>query len=180
VRDAVSIPIHVLVRSRPGDFVYTADEVATMAGQIRAVLDAGAAGVVVGALTRERTVDREALSRWREAAGGHPVYAHHMADFSADVVTAIQTLADLGFSGVLTGGALGPDGTAMVEHGIPMLRRLVATMGDRITVLAGGSLRAANVRRVVTETGVREVHLGFRNGSERDAVRAVVAALASL
>jgi copper homeostasis protein len=80
---------------------------------------------------------------------------------------------------VLTGGALGADGTAMVEEGMPMLRRLVSTMGDRITVLAGGSLRAANVRRVVTETGVREVHLGFRTGSEPDAVRAVVAALAS-
>jgi copper homeostasis protein len=180
VREAVSIPIHVLVRSRPGDFIYTADEVATMADQIYAALEAGATGVVVGALTRGRTADREALTRWCEAASGRPVYAHHMADFSADLVAAVEVLVDIGFSGVLTGGALGADGTAMVEQGIPMLRRLVSTIGNRITVLAGGSLRAANVRRVVTETGVREVHLGFRNGSEPDAVRAVVAALASL
>jgi copper homeostasis protein len=135
---------------------------------------------VVGALRSDRTADRAALAQWREAAGDHPVYAHHMADFSADLTAAVEVLADVGFSGVLTGGAIGPEGMATVELGIPMLRRLVSTLGDRITILAGGSLRASNVRRVVAETGVREVHLGFRAGSEPDTVRAVAAALRSL
>ena len=45
-----TVGVHVLVRSRPGGFTYTADELAVQVSDVRAAVAAGAAGVVVGAL----------------------------------------------------------------------------------------------------------------------------------
>ncbi|MCZ4632540.1 copper homeostasis protein CutC, partial [Streptomyces rubrogriseus] len=55
-------PVHVLVRCRPGDFVYDAEEVALMAAEVRTALRAGARGVVVGALTPDGALDTDALA----------------------------------------------------------------------------------------------------------------------
>jgi copper homeostasis protein len=174
VRVAVDLPIHVLVRSRPGDFVYAEDDVAAMCRDVRAARLAGADAVVVGALTREALVDRAAMERFREAAGPLALVAHRAVDAAADLIEAVDTLAALGITRVLTSGA-----APTAEEGIPILRRLVEHVGERVTILAGGSVRASNVRRIVDETGVREVHLAFPAEAEPDRVRGVVEALAS-
>ena len=51
IRDKVSIPIHVLLRPRFGDFLYTEDEIEAMCEDIATFRDLGANGVVIGALT---------------------------------------------------------------------------------------------------------------------------------
>jgi copper homeostasis protein len=40
-----------------------------------------------------------------------------------------------------------------------VLRALIEQAGDRVTIMAGGSIRAGNVGEVVASTGVTEVHL---------------------
>jgi copper homeostasis protein len=174
VRAAVDRPLLVLVRSRPGDFVYAEDDVATMCRAVREARLAGADAVAVGALTRAGLVDRTAIERFREAAGPLPLVAHRAVDAAADLIEAVDTLAALGVTRVLTSG-----GAPTAEEGIPRLRRLVEHIGERVTILAGGSVRARNVRRIVDETGVREVHLAFTADAEPDRVRGVVTALAS-
>ena len=52
-----SLTVHVLIRPRAGDFVYSPAEADVMAGQIEEALDAGADGIVLGALTPEGDVD---------------------------------------------------------------------------------------------------------------------------
>jgi copper homeostasis protein len=101
-----------------------------------------------------------------------PVFAHRAVDAARDVTDALQTLATLEIPRVLTSG-----GAPGAEQGIPVLRRLVTDFGDRVRILAGGSVRPSNVRRIVDQTGVREVHFGYPQGAEPDRVRAVVAAL---
>src|SRR5690606_18133945 len=65
---AVGLPVHVLVRPRAGGFRYSATEVSLMVRDIEAIVDAGAAGVVVGALTAADELDRHALDALRDAA----------------------------------------------------------------------------------------------------------------
>lgn len=55
--------VHVLVRPRPGGFVYAPDEVAVQVREVRAAVRAGASGVVVGALTADGRVDEGVLER---------------------------------------------------------------------------------------------------------------------
>ena len=67
IRDAKarypSLMVHVLIRPRAGDFVYSPAEAELMAGQIEEALDAGADGIVIGALTPEGDVDLPLMER---------------------------------------------------------------------------------------------------------------------
>jgi copper homeostasis protein len=160
VLDSVTtVGVQVLIRPRPGDFVFDRAEVAGMVRDIEAI---GAlprparvrVGFVIGALTAEGQVDTGALTRLLAACGSAPVTFHRAFDAIADQSTALEVLVDHGLHRVLTAG--GP-GTA--EAGTANLATLVEQAQSRITVLAAGSIRAHNVAEIVRRTGVREVHL---------------------
>ena len=150
------VRVHVLVRARPGDYVYTPAEVGEMVAAIEAVRVAGADGVVIGALTADGDVDVDSCRRMIDAAGPLSVTFHRAFDEASDPFTALDVIAGLGCDRILTSGQAdtAPEGAAM-------LRRLVEHAGGRLVVLAGGGVRADNVARLVAESGVPEVHFSF-------------------
>ncbi|MDR2378151.1 MAG: copper homeostasis protein CutC [Bifidobacteriaceae bacterium] len=148
-----------LIRPRPGGFQYSDREVGVMADDVRRALDAGAAGVVVGALTGDLRVDRSACARLASAAaefGAAPVTFHRAFDVVADRLTALAELVELGFVRVLTSG-----GAATARLGIAELSRLALAAAGRIEILAGGGVTAADVPALI-EAGVDGVHLSAR------------------
>jgi len=58
-----SLTVHVLIRPRAGDFVYTPEEASEMARQVEEALEAGADGIVIGGLTCNRDVDVPLMER---------------------------------------------------------------------------------------------------------------------
>jgi copper homeostasis protein len=153
------IGVQVLIRPREGDFVYSRFELDAMCADIRAVRDLGspdgvAVGFVIGALTPQGAIDREAVKHLLAACEGAPVTFHKAFDATVDLVAALDELAELGVDRVLTSG-----GQATALDGTSMLARLVARAAGRIEVLAGGGVRPGNVVQLVARTGVREVHL---------------------
>ena len=60
--DSATTRVHVLIRARGGDFVYSDAELDAMRCDVLAAKRAGAHGVVLGALTRERALDVAALA----------------------------------------------------------------------------------------------------------------------
>jgi copper homeostasis protein len=95
--------VHVLVRPRPGDLHYSRDEVDLVVRDIAVARRRGAAGVVVGALARDGTVADD-CARFDAAAEGLETTFHRAIDLSADSRQALDRLADLGFTRVLTSG----------------------------------------------------------------------------
>ena len=169
IRDAVaaagSVGVHVLVRCRPGEFVYDDEEIATMVGSIVAARDAGADGVVVGALTPDGDVDTTACRRMIVAAGEMSVTFHRAFDEARAPFAALDALVDLGCDRILTSGQ-----TPTAPEGAAMLRRLVDHAAGRITILAGGGVRADNVAALVAESGVPEVHFSIAGAGDAGAV----------
>lgn len=153
------IPAHALVRCRPGGFTYDEDELALMEREVRAVLRSGAAGVVVGALRHDRSLDEEALRRFMEAARSVSAHAevtlHRAVDHAADPVATVARLADLGVTRVLTSG-----GAASAAAGAGTIARMVAEAGP-VQVMAGAGVTPADVPALVT-TGVAAVHLSAK------------------
>jgi copper homeostasis protein len=149
-----ALPLHVMIRARPGDFHYAGDELEQMRRDIAAVRALGVAGVVLGALDERGAIDTLALERLLEAARPLAVTFHRAFDQVADPLAALDVLMELGIERVLTAGHAGS-----AEAGIPMLAKLVQRSAGRSEILAGGGIRQHNVRRIVRETGVREVHL---------------------
>lgn len=172
VRARVEIPLHVLIRPRPGDFVYDRDEMAVMLADIAECRRAGVDAVVIGALTREGVVDRVLTAALVSAARPLTVTFHRAVDRTPDIAAALTTLVELGIERVLTSG-----GAPSAAAGIPVLARLQVAFGGAIGLLAGGQVRAENVASVVAGSGVREVHVGMPDGAEPGRVSRVVEAL---
>lgn len=152
-RAAMAAPLFVMVRERAGSFACTAAEVDAMVARIAVVRAAGADGVVCGVLTSDGGVDVPAMRRLVSAAAPLPVTFHRAFDEVADAPEALEALVSLGVARVLTAGGRGP---AAQHAGV--LQRMVTQAAGRITVMAGGSVRPANVLALVRATGVTEVH----------------------
>eukprot|EP00466_Bigelowiella_natans_P019576 jgi/Bigna1/91769/estExt_fgenesh1_pg.C_1180004 len=68
LREKVGIPIHVLIRPRGGDFLYSDLEIDVMKASIEAFKAMGADGVVLGTLDKDGAVDRERMGALVEAS----------------------------------------------------------------------------------------------------------------
>lgn len=163
VLDAVDpAAVNVLVRPRAGGFVYTAEEVALVAADIRACVVRGAGGVVVGALDATGGLDREAVRRWRDAAGAATLVFHRAIDASADPSAVFDALAPLGVDRVLTSG-----GAPRSIDGVERLAAFAARSGG-VEVMAGGGVRVADIPALF-DAGVHAVHLSARARAGLDA-----------
>ena len=153
VRRALTIPVFVLVRPRAGNFVYTAEEVDGMREAIESAISAGADGIVTGALTSGGQVDADAMRILMRVAKGVPVTFHRAFDEVRDRSRGLEDLASLGAARVLTSG-----GAPSASEGVDVIAGLVRESQGRISVVAGGNVRAHNVARILGLTRVREVH----------------------
>jgi copper homeostasis protein len=176
--ELTTVGLRVMIRPRPGDAVYPPVEVAAMARTISELreLTTGAkvsVGFVLAAVTAAGTVDVAALGMLLDAAAGSPVTFHRAFDELADLSGSLRVLADLGVDRVLTSG-----GAPTAAAGSSALHRLVDEAGDRITILAGGGVRARTIGPLLA-AGVREVHLRATpdGGAEEEPSPAVLADL---
>jgi copper homeostasis protein len=160
VRAAVKCKVHVMIRLQPGDFAYSAAEVAVMLRQVEAVKALGADGVVVGVLDRNGKIDRADTHELVRRARPMAVTFHRAFDEAPNAERALNDVIVAGCERVLTTGGSKPDGTQFrtAMDGADRLRVLVREGAGRITILAGGGIRAGNVRELIARTGVTEVH----------------------
>jgi copper homeostasis protein len=169
VRRAVEVPIHVMVRPREGNFVYTAAEFAEMRRAVPRMRELGANGVVMAMLHPDGRLDLERMAELIALADGMRVVCHRAFDFTPDADVALEQLVTLGAHEVLTSGHAP---TAM--EGMAMLRRNVQQAAGRIAILAGGGVRAHNARELVAQTGVQQLHA---RAFEPDVIRGIRAAV---
>ena len=147
------IKLHVIIRPRGGDFLFSPEEFAVMAADIETARAEGADGVVIGQLTADGLIDvprtRELMSIARPMA----VTFHRAFDMTPDPFAALETLITLGVERVLTSGQ-----EASVLEGLPLITELVRRAGDRIVVMPGGGITPRNVDRIVGAAKPSEIH----------------------
>jgi len=164
---ATGVPVHALVRARGGDFVYDDADLDVMDREVRTLVAGGVAGVVVGALRADGSLDLDAVARLvgaaREAAAGRSadlggarldVTVHRAVDRAASPVDAVAALAGLGVDRVLTSGGASRAGDGLAAG---VLAEMVAAAGP-VEVMAGGGVRVDDVAALVA-AGVSGVHL---------------------
>lgn len=154
---ALSIPVHVMIRPHSRSFVYGPHDADTMAEEIQAVRAAGAAGIVVGALTGDGRIDVRLLERLLPLADGMQVTYHRAFDELADLREGLDVLKQYpAVTRVLTSG-----GPLPAPLAVPVIRELVERCGDGpLRILAGHGLTPEGIEGFCRETGVGEVHFG--------------------
>lgn len=157
-RRGLKIGLHILIRPRGGDFLYNADEMAVMREDIRIAKDLGADGVVIGCLTPGGDIDRDRTVDLLSCARPLKVTFHRAFDMCRDPQKTLEDLVNLGIERVLTSGQ-----EASCLEGIELLAALQKQAAGRIAVMPGGGITPRNVGRIVSATGVNEIHLSARH-----------------
>lgn len=144
IKEELNIPVRCLMRPRAGDFLYEREEIAMLRDQIRELTRAGADGFVIGCLTPEGELDREAMKYLIEACGGKGLTLHRAVDVSRDPVDTWRQAGRLGIDTVLTSG-----GAGSCTQGQETIRRMLALRREEggPEVLIGAGVKAPVIRQ---------------------------------
>lgn len=148
-----TVPFHVIVRPRGGDFLYSETEYRSILADVETLRDLGVAGIVVGCLDADGTVDETRMAELVRCAGPLNVTCHRAFEMTRDPAEALEALIRCGVGRVLTSGQRD---TAM--EGAPLLARLVEQAAGRIIILGCGALDASSIAAVRAVTGLTEMH----------------------
>lgn len=153
--------LHVIIRPRGGDFLYTPLELERMEEDIRICRELGVDGVVFGCLTEEGEVDKEANRRLVELARPMSVTFHRAFDRTADPMKALEDIISLGCNRILTSGQ-----QPKAIDGISLLAQLEKKLKEYplppIQLLAGSGVNEENIRQIFDATGIHEYHFSAR------------------
>jgi len=149
----LGLRVFVLVRPRGGDFCYNELEIKTMEEDVKFCKEAGVAGIVVGFLHPDGSIDTELTRRFVKLASPLPVTFHRAFDECADPLKALEQIIDCGCARILTSGC---QSTAV--EGAELLQQLVKQADGRITILAGSGITPENAAALKQKTGVPEIH----------------------
>ena len=147
----------VMIRPRGGDFVYSQEELAIMLEDMKCAQELGVDGFVLGALTSENQLDKDALRTLLEASQGLEVTMHMAFDQIAieDQPSAIQWLKENGVTRLLTRAGT-PD--TPIHSRLQAYAELVQLADGQLEILAGGGISVANRDRFLAIPGLEQVH----------------------
>ena len=153
--------LHVIIRPRGGDFLYSPLELEIMLHDIKVARQLGADGVVFGCLTAEGDIDIPAMKMLMNAVGDMNVTFHRAFDMCKNPQEALEQIIELGCSRILTSGQ-----EPNAVKGIPLLKELVKQADGRIIIMPGCGVNPSNILHIAEETGASEFHFSGRSTYE--------------
>jgi copper homeostasis protein len=147
-----NIQVFPILRPRGGDFCYSNDEFNEMLIDLEHMKQQGVPGVVTGVLLPNGRLDLERMRQLKDVAGNMEFCVHRAIDMSYNPSETLQELIDIGATRVLSSGAAN---TAL--EGIEVLKQLVVQAENRIQLMAGSGVNAAQIPELWS-AGIRHFH----------------------
>jgi copper homeostasis protein len=154
---SVDIPVHVMIRPREGDFLYSETEFETMLYDIDAAMKVGVSGIVCGILDKNGHIDYQRNKKIRELTQGFTLTFNRAFDVSADLSLSLENIIDIGFDLVLTSG-----GQPTAEQGISKLAALSDQAAGRIRIMPACGINDQNFLEILQQTRVNDMHLSAK------------------
>ena len=152
IKKHLSIPVHVLIRPRSGDFTYTELEFEIMKKDIRLCVKLGFQGIVAGVLNADFTLDEE-RTRTLIALSGNLNFTFHRAfDWVKNPELTRKKLEKIGADYILSSGQ-----ATSATLGEELLIKLHAS-ASKCSIMPGGGINQDNVS-LFKQLGFRAVHL---------------------
>ena len=149
--------IMTMIRPRGGDFVYNDMEIAIMLEDIRLTAQAGSQGVVFGALTADKKLDKPNLEKLIAASKGMEIVFHMAFDelSEEDQLEAIDWLSQAGVTRILTRAGVSGDS---LDKRFPHYHRILEHAKGKIEILPGGGIDLDNRQTFIDQLGVTQLH----------------------
>ncbi len=156
-REKLSIQLHVIIRPRSGDFLYSPMEIDIMERDIEMCKQLGVDGVVFGCLTADGKIDLELCRRLVNVAGNMSLTFHRAFDVCANPFDALEQIIELGFNHILTSGQ-----EMSALQGAPLIAELIKQASGRIIIMPGCGVNEQNIAQIRDITGACEFHMSAR------------------
>ncbi|HTL09809.1 MAG TPA: copper homeostasis protein CutC [Chitinophagaceae bacterium] len=153
VKEKIQLPVYPIIRPRGGDFFYSDEEFSVMKTEILLSKELGCEGVVIGMLQQDGSIDKERCSRLVALAYPMGVTFHRAFDRANNPFEAMEEIIQIGCERILTSGH-----KPVAADGIQLLNDLVRQANDRISIMPGSGIRAANIIELAKKTGASEFH----------------------
>ena len=149
--------IMTMIRPRGGDFVYNDLEIGIMLEDIRLTAQAGSQGVVFGALTADKKLDKANLEKLIAASKGMEIVFHMAFDelSEQDQLEAIDWLSQAGVTRILTRAGVSGDS---LEKRFAHYHRILEHAAGKIEILPGGGIDMDNRQTFIDQLGVTQLH----------------------
>ena len=152
IKEAISIPVHVLIRPRSGDFTYSDMEFEIMKENIIQCREMGFDGIVSGVLESNYTLDITRTKELLDLSGELNFTFHRAFDWLKDPLTALQFLEEIGVNYILSSGQ---QNTAL--EGMSLLKQLHKSTAH-CKIIPGGGINEDNAG-TFAESGFEVIHL---------------------
>ncbi|TMP89933.1 MAG: copper homeostasis protein CutC [Verrucomicrobia bacterium] len=156
-RQELNVELHVIIRPRGGDFLYSPPEFEVMREDIQLCRRLGVDGVVLGILLPDARVDKERCRELAQLARPMSVTFHRAFDMTADAFAALEDVIEIGCHRILTSGH-----ADSALQGASLIAELVERAGERVIVMAGAGISEENLAQLVETTGALEFHASAR------------------
>ena len=149
--------IMTMIRPRGGDFFYNDLEISIMLEDIRLTSQAGSQGVVFGALTADKKLDKANLEKLIAASKGMEIVFHMAFDdlSDEDQLEAIDWLSQAGVTRILTRAGVSGDS---LEKRFAHYHRILEHAAGKIEILPGGGIDMDNRQIFIDQLGVTQLH----------------------
>ncbi|MDD3429792.1 MAG: copper homeostasis protein CutC [Oscillospiraceae bacterium] len=155
VKQQVDIPVMAIIRPRMSGFCYSTEDYAVMCRDAELMLEAGADGIVFGFLNSDGQIDERRVRHFVQMADQKETVFHRAFDICANPMETAEQLCKMGVTRILTSGC-----KQNALEGASMIANLQKAFNGRMQVLAGGGVRACNVKQLIEQTAVTQVHFG--------------------
>jgi copper homeostasis protein len=156
-RNNLSIGLHVIIRPRGGDFLYSDLEYDLMRRDIEICGESGIDGIVTGILLPGGNIDVDRTAKLFEFAYPMSTTFHRAFDMCNDPVQGLEDVISAGAARLLTSGMKNK-----AQDGIELIRQLVIQSDNRLLIMPGGGIDETNAALILTATKAREIHLTGR------------------
>lgn len=156
-RNNLTIGLHVLIRPRAGDFLYTDVEYDIMRRDIDICGENGVDGIVIGILEKSGEIDIERTAKLIESARPMSVTFHRAFDLCSDPKKGLEAVISTGADRLLTSGQKNK-----AAEGLELINHLVGKARDKIIIMPGSGINESNITLIAHSTGAKEFHLTGR------------------
>lgn len=157
VRKYTNIPIHVLLRPRFGDFLYSPYELEILYQEAKLFTSEGADGLVIGCLTANGELDTPVMKQIIEIGKGKRITLHRAFDVCKNPERTLDQAAEMGIDTILTSGQENSciDGMTLLNT----LQKKIEENNYSIAIMTGGGVDAQVIEKFIENTSIYTFHM---------------------